>query len=108
LQIFSPETSLLDLEPLALGVAAALSADSQVWAAVNTLAETFLTPRRLQKIMSLLPTVDQQPESFAAAARRHGMAPVLLKQHLRTVLLSFFARPTEVSLAWVPQLNQSA
>ena len=28
LQIFSPETSLLDLEPLALGVAAALSADA--------------------------------------------------------------------------------
>src|SRR5215467_7782174 len=104
LQIFSPETSLLDLEPLALGVAATLSADAQVWAAINTLAETFLTPRRLQKIMSLLPTVDQQPESFAAATRRHSMAPVLLKQHLRTVLLSFFARPTEMSLAWVPQL----
>jgi len=104
LQIFSPETSLLDLEPMALGVASALSADAQVWAAVNALAETFLTPRRLQKVMGLLPTVDQQPESFAAAARRHGMAPVLLKQHLRMVLLSFFARPTEVSLAWVPQL----
>jgi hypothetical protein len=70
---------------------------------VNALAETFLTPRRLQKVMGLLPSVDQQPESFAAAARRHDMAPVLLKQHLRTVLLSFFERPTEVSLAWVPQ-----
>ena len=89
---------------LPLGVAAALSTDAQVWAAVHALAETFLTPRRLQKVMGLLPTVDQQPESFAAATRRRGMAPVLLKQHLRTVLLLFFARPTEVSLAWVPQL----
>jgi hypothetical protein len=88
LQIFSPETGLLDLEPLAPGVAAALSADPQVWAAVNTLAETFLTPRRLQKVMSLLPTADQQPESFAAAVRWHGMAPVLLKQHRAEVLLS--------------------
>jgi hypothetical protein len=92
------------LEPLALGVAAALYADAQVWAAVNALAETFLTPRRLQKVMGLLPSVDQQPESFTLATRRHGMAPVLLKQHLRTVLLSFFERPTEVSLAWVVQL----
>jgi hypothetical protein len=104
LQIFSPETVLLDLEPLELGVAAALSADAQVWAAVNALAETFLTPRRLQKIMGLLPTVDQQHESFATAARRHGMAPALLKQHLRTVLLLFFEWPTEVSLAWALQL----
>jgi hypothetical protein len=104
LQIFSPETALLDLEPLAPGVVAALSADTRVWAAVNALAETFLTPRRLQKVMSLLPTVEQRPESFAAATRRHGMAPVLLKQHLRAVLLSFFERPGEISLAWVPQL----
>src|SRR5262249_42107331 len=55
LQIFSPETALLDLEPLAPGVAAALSADAQSWAAVNALAEAFLTPRRLQKVMTLLP-----------------------------------------------------
>src|SRR5262249_11424896 len=33
LQVFSPETALLDLEPLAPGVAAALSADAQIWAA---------------------------------------------------------------------------
>jgi hypothetical protein len=104
LQIFSPETPLLELEPLALAVAAVMSADAQVWAAVNALAETFLTPLRLQKVMGLLPTANQQPESFTLATRRHGMAPVLLKQHLRTGLLSFFERPTEVSLAWVPQL----
>ena len=73
LRIFSPETSLLDLEPLALGVASALSADTQVWAAVNALAETFLTPRRLQKVMSLLPTIDQQPESLGdRAPARYG------------------------------------
>lgn len=104
LQIFSPEAALLDLELLAPGVAAALSADAQVWAAVNALAETFLTPRRLQKVMSLLPTVDQKPESFVAATRRHSVAPVLLKQHLRAALLAFFERPTEVSLAWVAHL----
>src|SRR5215510_12611501 len=80
LQIFSPETRLLDLEPLALDVAAALSADPQVWTAITTPAETFLTPRRLQKITGLLHAADQQPESFAAAARRHCITPVLLKQ----------------------------
>ena len=59
IQIFSPETPLVELEPMALAVAAALYADAEVWTTVNALAETFLTPRRLQKVMNLLPTVDQ-------------------------------------------------
>src|SRR5262249_14795783 len=104
LQIFSPETALLDLEPLAPGVAAALSTDAQVWAAVDGLAGALLTPRRAPKSLTLLPTVEQQPESFIAATRWHSVAPVLLKQHLRAVLLAFFEQPTEVSLAWAAHL----
>ncbi len=104
LQIFSPETPLTKMEPLALRVAATLHTDAKVWSAVEALAELFLTLRRLERVMELLPMADRKPETLATAVRRPGVAPVILKQYLRMLLLSFFQQPTGLSLSWVADL----
>ncbi len=104
LQIFSPETSLTKMEPLALRVATALHADTRVWSVVEVLSETLLIPRRLERVMELLPIADRQPKTLVAAIRRLGIAPVILKQYLHMLLLSFFQQSTGAPLAWAADL----
>src|SRR5262249_52356482 len=105
LQIFPSETPLAEMEPLALQVGAALHNDEAVWARVDLLAERFLTPRRVEKVMTLLPESARQPQALARTILSRETAPVILKQHLKSVLLKIFESSAESGLAWINQLT---
>jgi hypothetical protein len=94
LRIFSPETPLLEMEPLATQVAAAVRHKTEVWARVQQLAEAFLTSKRMKRIMDLVPASAQTPEACVKAALEPGMAPVIAKQYLRGALLEFLRNPS--------------
>ena len=64
LNIFSPGTPVNELETLAMPVEAGLRFEPKVWARVNALAETFLNPRRLDRVIALLPEDDRQIEAL--------------------------------------------
>jgi hypothetical protein len=90
LLIFSTETPLAEMEPLALQVGAALRNDNRVWERVSLLAEKFLSPRRMQRVMALLPESESKPERLARAILNPDTAPVILKQYLKSILLKTF------------------
>ena len=105
LNIFSPGTPVNELETLAMPVEAGLRSEPKVWARVNALAETFLNPRRLDRVIALLPEDDRQIEALVKGILAQDTAPPILKHYLRSVLLRFFEEPAETSLSWVPQLR---
>lgn len=104
LMIFPPELDPTKLEPLAPLVISFLQADAGTWTTVETLSEPFLTPRRVHKALELLPPADRGPEGMASAVLRQAMAPPLLREYLRSILIPFFAHPDLTSLAWVTEL----
>jgi len=105
LHIFSPETPLAEMEPLAMQVDAALREDNRVWAGVSLLAERFLTLRRMQRVMALLPESERQPETLARAVLNPETAPVILKQHLKEILLKIFKNPAKNLVGWLSELT---
>jgi hypothetical protein len=105
LLIFSTETPLAEMEPLALQVGAALRNDNRVWERVSLLAEKFLTPRRMQRVMALLPESESKPERLARAILNPDTAPVILKQYLKSILLRTFKNSAKNLGAWVSELT---
>jgi hypothetical protein len=105
LHIFSPETPLVKMEPLAMGVGETIHSDERAWARVNLLAERFLTPRRVQKVMALVPETEQQTELLVRAILSADTAPVVLKQQLKSILIKLFERATEYGFDWVSDLR---
>jgi hypothetical protein len=97
LRIFSPETPLSEMEPLATRVATTLRGNAEVWAPVQQLAEAFLTPKRMKKVMDLVQASAQTVEARVKAALEPGMAPVIAKQYLRDVVLGFLRDPSNRS-----------
>jgi hypothetical protein len=98
LHILPMEMPLAKMEPLALAVATRLQADPKAWAAVESLADRFLTARRLSKVFDLLPA--KQPLLKGA-----GVSPVILFHQVRTALLSFFEQPSLDRLSWAAGLS---
>ena len=90
LLIFSAETPLTEMEPLALQVGAALHNNDRVWGEISRLAEKFLSPRRMQRVMALLPESESQPETLARAILNPDSSPVILKENLKSILLKTF------------------
>jgi hypothetical protein len=99
LGLFGPDVPLDRLEPLAIPVAEALSKDGPVWSAVEGRAECFLTPRRLQKVMALLPAAATEAASLMAPVQRSGVAPVILMHYLRQLVLAFCKNSRAAGLA---------
>lgn len=85
------------MEPLVLAVAMRLQADPKVWAAVESLADRFLTPGRLSKVFDLLPA--ELPLLKGA-----GISPAILFHQVRTGLLAFFEQPSLDRLSWALEL----
>jgi PglZ domain len=104
LSLFSQNVALDEMEPLALAVAEELQKDPQAWSAIESQAEGILNPRRLEKVMSLLPASAKQTTALIAAVQGHGMAPVCLMYYLRELLLAFCKEPAS-ALAWVSALQ---
>lgn len=98
LHIFPIEMPLARMEPLALAVATRLQADPTVWSAVESAADRFLTPRRLSKVVDLLPA--EQPLLKGA-----GVSPAILFHQVRAALLAFFERPSLDRLSWAAELS---
>jgi hypothetical protein len=103
LQLFPPDLRLADMEKLAPKVIAALKKGG-VWSAIEQRAEVFLTPARAAKVLTLLPPITgtDADASFLLAQT----TPAILRQHLRSALDGFFAKPSAQALAWVPDLEK--
>jgi len=105
LQIFSPDFAISEMEPLTLHVAKKLAAEKRTWARIEELAERFLTPKRLQRVMDLLPTTQRTAESLAKFIALPGIFPAVLRQHLRLAILEFLKKPGSPDTAWVRRLE---
>jgi hypothetical protein len=104
LQIFSPEIPISDMEPLLLQVANRIRTEASAWSRIDALAESFLTPKRIQRVMDIIPAMERTLERLAIAVKRPDVAPVVLKQHFRLVILEFIKRASSPDMAWVRQL----
>jgi hypothetical protein len=103
LQIFPADLPLAAMENLAPGVIAALQKNG-TWTAVEQRAETFLTPARAAKVVTLLPPMTGTDRD--AALLRAQTVPAILRQHLLSALDTFFKKPSSQALAWVPPLEK--
>jgi len=104
LQIFSPEIPISDMEPLLLPVANRLRTEARVWSRIDAMAESFLTPKRMQRVVDLVPAMQRTPEGLASTIGRPGVAAPVLKQHLRLAILDLLRRAGSAEMAWVQQL----
>jgi hypothetical protein len=75
-----------------------------VWSAIGQRAEVFLTPARAARVIGLLPPVTGSERDADLLLAQ--TTPAVLRQHLRAVLDSFFARPSAQALAWVEGLEK--
>ncbi len=98
LQVFPLEMPLNELEVVAPQVIACLKANGKAWASVEQRAETFLTPKRSEKLAGILPP---QVNAQTVGAIR---SPALLFPHLRQGLLKFFAQSSG-DMAWAEGLR---
>jgi hypothetical protein len=103
LLLFSPELPLSKMELTAPQVIANLKKYPKVWAAVNQSAESFLTPRRAERILNLLPSAVNGFPDVSLLLRQ--ASPAILKQQLISALGTFFDQPAAQSLAWVAPLE---
>jgi len=96
LQLFPPDLRLAEMEKLVPKVIGALKKGG-MWSAIERRAEVFLTPTRAAKVLSLLPSVtgsDADAEFLLAQT-----TPAILRQHLRSALDGFLAKPSVQALA---------
>ena len=103
LQLFSTELPLSKMESNAPQVIANLKKQPKTWAAVNQCAETFLTPRRADRILELLPSAASGFPDVSLLLRQ--ASPAILRQQLISVLRNFFDKPVAESLTWVSPLE---
>lgn len=102
LQIFPADLPLPEMEKLAPGVIAVLQKDGS-WAAIEQRAETFLTPARAAKVVTLLPAITGTTKDAALLLAQ--TLPAILRQHLSSALGAYFQNPSLPALAWVPSLE---
>ena len=103
LLLFSPDFPLAEMEKLADRVIAGTKEDG-VWALIGRRAEAFLTPGRAAKVLDLLPSIAGNEESTDLLLAQ--TSPAILREHLRSALESFFAKPASQALAWVQGLEK--
>ena len=103
LQIFPADLPLAEMEKLAPGVIALLLKDG-TWTAVEQRAESFLTPARAAKVVTLLPPMTGTVKDAALLLAQ--TVPAILRQHLSSALETFFKKPSAQALAWVPTLEK--
>lgn len=103
LQIFPADLPLAEMEKLAPGVIALLQKDG-TWTAVEQRAESFLTPPRAAKVVTLLPPMTGTDKDAALLLAQ--TVPAILRQHLSPALEMFFKKPSAQALAWVPTLEK--
>jgi hypothetical protein len=102
LQIFPADLPLAEMEKLTPGVIAVLQKDG-TWPAVEQQAETFLTPARAAKVVTVLPPMTGTDKDAALLLAQR--VPAILRQHLLSALDTFFKKPSAQALAWVPPLE---
>ena len=103
LQLFSPELQLSQMELAVLQVIELLRKQGAMWAAVEQVAEAFLTPKRAAKALALLPAVAGGEQGAAILLAQ--TTPAILRQQLLSVLGGFFVTPSPDGWAWVPSLE---
>lgn len=103
LQIFPADLRFAEMEKLAPGVIAILQKDGS-WSPVEQRAETFLTPARAAKVVTLLPPMTGTEKDAAQLLAQ--TVPALLRQHLSSALETLFNKPSLQALAWVPALEK--
>jgi hypothetical protein len=103
LYIFSREMPVPRMETVALSVIERLQAEPNTWAAIERIAEGFLTPRRLTKVTDLLPSLGA-PQGAPAILGGAGIPPSILLHQVRTALLAFFEKPSVDALEWAAKL----
>lgn len=106
LQLFSPELDLSKMEAVAVKVIAALKKSPATWSAVSQCAEVFLTPKRLQRVLALVPTGAGGTPDAAALLKQTSAA--VLRQQLIAALKGFFAQPSAKVLSWTAGLEGHA
>jgi hypothetical protein len=102
LHIFSPETPLAKMESIVSRVIAALQANGKTWAAVEQVSESFLTPKRMQSVLDLIPPITGGGTDASSLLSQRSA--VILSEQLGQVLQSFFASPSADQLAWTSAL----
>ncbi|MCY2987028.1 MAG: PglZ domain-containing protein, partial [Planctomycetota bacterium] len=102
LQIFPLEMPLDKLESDATDVIARLRSDAGPWRLVEQRAEAFLTPKRSERLASLLPA--------ETSAKTIGIltSPAMLLPYLRRGLLRLFVQTGDGDLAWAAGLDSHA
>jgi hypothetical protein len=103
LQLFAPDLPLSKMEPVVAKVVTALKKQAGTWAAVSQSAEVFLTPKRVARVLELVPsTTGGAPD--ASVLLKQG-SPAVLRQQLVAALKAFFSQPSSQGLAWVPPMD---
>lgn len=102
LQIFPFEMPLDKLEPDTVTVIARLRADAGAWRLVEQRAEAFLTPKRSERLASLLPA------QAGAQTTAILTSPAMLFPYLGRGLLLFFAQSSGGDSAWAAGLASHA
>jgi len=103
LGLFSAALPLAKMESVAPKVIAALKQQPAAWAASNQCADGFLTPKRVARVLELLPAATGDAPD-AAAVLKQG-SPAILRQQLTSALQTFFHQPSAAALAWVCPLE---
>ncbi len=106
LQLFSPELDLANMEMMAAKVINALKKSSATWGAVNQCADLFLTPKRLQRVLALVPTSTGGAPDANALSKQSSAS--VLRQQLIANLKGFFAKPSAQVLSWAVALESHA
>lgn len=107
LHIFPTEMPLARMELVAPAVALKLASDPHSWTAIESLAEIFLTSRRLARVFGLVPDIATMAAD-SAILKGAGVSPAILFHQVRRLLLAFFAQPTIERLSWVNGLADHA
>ncbi len=103
LQLFPPDLQLAQMETVAPKVVSALKKQPATWAMLSQRADLFLTPKRAERVLELIPS-SAEGSLDPAALLKQGSAAVL-RQQLVAALQAFFTQPDAGMLAWVPPLE---
>ena len=104
LQVFDPQMDLSNLEPLAMRVINRLRSSADIWGRIEEVADAFLTPRRLDRVLeSLTPGVPIQKRTEYVC--RTNAVPLIAGRHVIHILNAFFTKPSSTPIDWVAELK---
>jgi hypothetical protein len=94
LHIFTPETPLPKMETQGGSLVGRVTADAKLWSAVQRQAEAFLSPKLVQKVLSLAAPSGKTPVERITVLLQKRLVPIVLHEVLREAFLAFFVDPS--------------